>query len=113
MTQRALWTRPFGSPPVEARWHQAWFLHLRTVAAYRDRYGITAGTPLDPAPATPAQRLASPDGPVTDPFANRLNQNTPPARPRYDQIFPPTRPSKIDSPAQATVDLGRPITHVC
>jgi hypothetical protein len=35
-----------GTPPKDERAAATWRRHARTVAAYRDRYGITATTPL-------------------------------------------------------------------
>ncbi|ACV05706.1 Multifunctional conjugation protein TraI [Kytococcus sedentarius] len=51
------WTRPLGDPPRDPRKTAAWRRHARTVAAYRDRYGITDDTPLGPAPENAAQKI--------------------------------------------------------
>ena len=53
--RRDPWTKRFGDPPTtdRARWVGA----VATVAAYRDRYGITGSMPLGGDPATDAQRL--------------------------------------------------------
>lgn len=51
------WTRPLGVPPRDSRKATVWRRHARTVAAYRDRYGITDDAPLGPTPGTTAQRI--------------------------------------------------------
>ncbi len=51
------WTKPLGQPPRDPRKTAAWRLHARTIAAYRDRYGITEDTPLGPAPENTAQKI--------------------------------------------------------
>lgn len=51
------WTRPLGEPPRGPRKTAAWRRHARTIAAYRDRYGITEDTPLGPAPENTAQTI--------------------------------------------------------
>lgn len=51
------WTVPLGDPPRDPRKQAAWRRHARTVAAYRDRYGITEDTPLDPEPENAAQKI--------------------------------------------------------
>ena len=40
------WTKSLGSPPKDAKVAATWRRHARTVAAYRDRYGINDSTPL-------------------------------------------------------------------
>ncbi|PZT88186.1 MAG: conjugal transfer protein, partial [Gordonia sp. (in: high G+C Gram-positive bacteria)] len=50
------WTRPLGDPPREPRKAAAWRQHARTIAAYRDRYGITDRTPLG-APRSDIQKI--------------------------------------------------------
>lgn len=51
------WTRPLGGPPRDPRKAQTWRRHARTVAAYRDRYGITEDTPTGPVPDNAAQKI--------------------------------------------------------
>ena len=51
------WAVALGVRPTELRAVAAWNRQARTVAAYRDRYGITAKTPLGPAPDSDAQKL--------------------------------------------------------
>ncbi|MBK0330205.1 AAA family ATPase [Brachybacterium sp. MASK1Z-5] len=51
------WTRPLGTPPTDARGRQRWHLHARIIAAYRDRYAITDGSPLGPIPEGTAQKI--------------------------------------------------------
>ena len=50
------WVRALGTAPrssAAARWRR----HASTVAAYRDRYGISGGAPLGPPPESTVQRL--------------------------------------------------------
>ncbi|SJN15702.1 transfer protein homolog TraA [Microbacterium esteraromaticum] len=51
------WTAALGSEPTEPRAAARWRQHARTVAAYRDRYGITTLTVLGPAPDGTAQKI--------------------------------------------------------
>lgn len=51
------WTEPLGEPPRDPRKTAAWRRHARTVAAYRDRYGITEDSPLGPEPENAAQKI--------------------------------------------------------
>lgn len=51
------WTRSLGEPPRDSRKAATWRRHARTVAAYRDRYGITEDMPLGPAPESAAQKI--------------------------------------------------------
>lgn len=51
------WTKPLGEPPRDPRKEAAWRRHARTVAAYRDRYGITDDSPLGPEPENAAQKI--------------------------------------------------------
>lgn len=52
------WTRALGQPPrADAAAAAAWRRHARTVAAYRDRYGIVSARALGPAPGTTSQKL--------------------------------------------------------
>lgn len=51
------WTKPLGKPPRDPRKATAWRRHARTIAAYRDRYGITEDTPLGPVPENTAQKI--------------------------------------------------------
>jgi len=46
VTCRAPWTRWFGSPPLGSDEQEEWLHALAIVAAYRDRYTITAKMPL-------------------------------------------------------------------
>ncbi|MGP9617561.1 MobF family relaxase [Arthrobacter sp. AOP36-A1-22] len=54
---KAPWTKPLGMPPRNPRKTAPWRRHARTVAAYRDRYGISDDTTLGPAPETTAQKI--------------------------------------------------------
>ncbi len=51
------WARSLGTEPAEAKAAASWRRHARTIAAYRDRYGITASTPLGPAPDSEVQKI--------------------------------------------------------
>ena len=51
------WTRLLGDPPRDPRKTAAWRRYARTIAAYRDRYGITEDTPLGPMPENGAQKI--------------------------------------------------------
>lgn len=57
VADQTVWTRVLGGPPRNPRRHDAWIRHVRTIAAYRDRYQIVTDTPLGPAPDTTAQRI--------------------------------------------------------
>ncbi|WP_344079927.1 MobF family relaxase [Nostocoides veronense] len=52
-----LWTKPLGDPPRDPRKAAAWRRYARTVAAYRDRYGITEDSPLGPEPENASQKI--------------------------------------------------------
>ena len=51
------WVTGLGEPPKDAKGRTVWRRHARTVAAYRDRYGITTPTALGPTPDATAQRV--------------------------------------------------------
>lgn len=51
------WTRKLGKPPRDPHKNATWQRHARTIAAYRDRYGINDDTPLGPAPENTAQKI--------------------------------------------------------
>jgi len=51
------WTKPLGQPPRDPRKAAAWRRYARTVAAYRDRYGITEDSPLGPESENAAQKI--------------------------------------------------------
>ena len=57
LAERQEWVLALGITPVDARAAAAWKRQARTVAAYRDRYGITTRTPLGPAPDSDAQKI--------------------------------------------------------
>ena len=57
LTERQEWSLALGDTPADARAAAAWKRQARTVAAYRDRYGITTRTPLGPAPDSDAQKI--------------------------------------------------------
>jgi hypothetical protein len=54
---KAQWTESLGTPPHDQRKRTTWRRYARTVAAYRDRYGINDDAPLGPAPETTAQKI--------------------------------------------------------
>lgn len=49
---RPAWLRRLGDPPTIPAARQDWLTSVATVAAYRDRYGITSNLPLGPGPRT-------------------------------------------------------------
>lgn len=51
------WVQALGAPPRGTPAANAWQRHACTVAAYRDRYGITTSLPLGPSPLTASQEL--------------------------------------------------------
>ncbi|TDO92382.1 MobF family relaxase [Enemella evansiae] len=51
------WTRPLGGPPRDPRKAHTWRRYVRTIAAYRDRYGITDDTAIGPPADAEAQRI--------------------------------------------------------
>ncbi|WP_438940516.1 MobF family relaxase [Jiangella anatolica] len=54
---RQAWAAALGSPPADRAHVARWRLHARTVAAYRDRYGITTSNPLGATPQNTAQKI--------------------------------------------------------
>jgi len=57
IAERQEWALALGDTPTEARATAAWRRHAQTVAAYRDRYGITTRTPLGPAADSDVQTI--------------------------------------------------------
>lgn len=57
LTENEGWTKALGTPPKDAKAAATWRRHARTVAAYRDRYGITDATPLGAPAETDAQKI--------------------------------------------------------
>lgn len=57
LTEKHEWITRLGSPPKQARAARAWRYDARTVAAYRDRYGITGPAPLGAPAETEAQKI--------------------------------------------------------
>lgn len=51
------WTTALGTTPKDERAAATWRRQARTVAAYRDRYGITATTALGAPPESTAQKI--------------------------------------------------------
>lgn len=52
-----VWMTPLGAPPRDPRKTTVWRRYARTVAAYRDWYGVTGDAPLGTAPETTAQKI--------------------------------------------------------
>lgn len=48
------WVQRLGPPPTDLAQRAAWEQQVRTIAAYRDRYGITGTDPPDPHPVARA-----------------------------------------------------------
>lgn len=57
IAERQPWIPRLGPPPTEPARRAAWQQQARTIAAYRDRHGITSADPLGPEPASQGQRL--------------------------------------------------------
>ena len=51
------WTTALGTPPEDERTSAIWRRHARTVAAYRNRYGITTTNALGAPPESTAQKI--------------------------------------------------------
>lgn len=56
-SERQEWALALGGEPAEPRDAEGWRRQARTLAAYRDRYGITTKTPLGPVPDSDAQKI--------------------------------------------------------
>ncbi len=80
----AAWTKALGTPPRDQAKQRVWRRHARTIAAYRDRYGITDDRPLGTAPESTAQKIDRARAEVA------LRQLAPEHEP--DQQRPPTAP---------------------
>lgn len=57
LTEKHEWTTKLGIQPKQARAAQAWRYAARTIAAYRDRYGITGPAPLGAPAEAEAQKI--------------------------------------------------------
>ncbi len=57
LTEHQDWTKLLGNPPKQPRAAASWRHAARTVAAYRDRYGITDATPLGAPAESDAQKI--------------------------------------------------------
>jgi hypothetical protein len=57
LSERQEWTLALADAPADVKAAAAWRRHAQTVAAYRDRYGITTRTPLGPAPDSDVQKI--------------------------------------------------------
>jgi conjugative relaxase-like TrwC/TraI family protein len=57
IADREPWLRGLGSAPPDAKKAAVWRNHARTVAAYRDRYGVSDAAPLGSEPNDDAQKI--------------------------------------------------------
>ncbi|SDO66037.1 conjugative relaxase domain-containing protein, TrwC/TraI family [Microbacterium testaceum StLB037] len=57
VSEKQDWVLALGTSAIEPRVRAMWRSQARTVAAYRDRYGITAKSPLGSAPDSDAQKI--------------------------------------------------------
>jgi hypothetical protein len=57
LAEHQSWTEHLGPPPANPAGNATWRRMARTVAAYRDRYAITAPAPLGPSAEGAAQRI--------------------------------------------------------
>jgi hypothetical protein len=57
VAEPAPWARKLGDPPTDPRLREKWIGQVRTVAAYRDRYGVDSSSPAGADATTDAQRL--------------------------------------------------------
>lgn len=57
ITEQLDWVLALGESPADGRIATTWRKHAQTVAAYRDRYGITSDTPLGSAPDSDTQKI--------------------------------------------------------
>jgi len=57
LTEQQSWTRALGTQPKQTRTATAWRRAARTVAAYRDRYGIADSSPLGAPAESDAQKI--------------------------------------------------------
>ena len=51
------WSAALGPIPQDPRAQRLWRQNAKVVAAYRDRYGVTAHHPIGPEPDSAAQRI--------------------------------------------------------
>lgn len=56
VSNQAPWVRRLGEPPADRRDRTRWERAIVTIAAYRDRYGITSPKPLGGDPTTDDRR---------------------------------------------------------
>ncbi len=58
LTEKEPWTASLGQAPKDKKQQAAWWRAARTIAAYRDRYGITDDrTPFGPDPESTSQKI--------------------------------------------------------
>lgn len=85
LADREPWTAALSNPPAQERAAAAWRHAARTVAAYRDRYGITDTTPLGAPAENEAQKIDAARASAALERARTLaaSGHTEPERPRH------------------------------
>jgi hypothetical protein len=89
------WAGRLGPPPTDPARCASWEQQIQTIAAYRDRYGITGPDPLGPAPIGQGQRL---DHQRADAAARRAQTTV------SDEVRRPNGPAQQIDPSR---DLSR------
>ena len=74
LTEKHGWITKLGVQPKQARAAQAWRNAARTIAAYRDRYGVTGPAPLGVPAETETQKLDAARAPTALDRAQNLAQ---------------------------------------
>ncbi|WP_210481856.1 MobF family relaxase [Naasia sp. SYSU D00948] len=80
LSARELWIVSLSTPPPDRHALRAWRRDVTTVAAYRDRYRITASTPLGTDPETAVQQFDAAQAAAALHGARNLRTWTPPGR---------------------------------
>jgi len=78
IAERAPWLKKVGKPPTGARERQRWLQQIATIAAYRDRYGITSTSMLGAQPENEAQRSDATRARAAAERANQLARSASP-----------------------------------
>ncbi|MGD9961484.1 MobF family relaxase [Nocardioides sp.] len=78
VAEHAPWLNKLGRPPVGERERRRWLQHVATVAAYRDRYGVTTVSTLGPQPQTETQRNDAARARSAAERASQIARNTSP-----------------------------------
>jgi hypothetical protein len=85
------WTRQIGTPPHDLERRRAWTRQAATVAAYRDRYLITAPNPVGGSTTSDIQQIDA--AAAADAVRNAVAiSHSPPLAPVSISRHPPTRP---------------------